>query len=281
MSSSTEAPGLIGIQRAAFDRAERLQRRVSLLQWALAIDAIAAALQRTAIVVYVLAVIALALTTAIIVLEQRVARTRSLGERVRRMTLIAEGLGEKPTSDELLDVGLAAGDMEQEARDRDDPNYFATKTGFGMPRLGEMLEESAFWTCHLLRGSEMRAWWRTLILTVIAVAVVLTALPLVQAEQNLMLGRLICAITLFIISKDVLGAALAYGRAARSVREVMLRLQHCGAQSWPQDRLMRIVGDYNAAVESAPLPRPGLYQRDKDRINRLWAVHKALPATAQ
>jgi len=197
---------------------------------------------------------------------------------VRRATLIAEGLGKLPSADELMEIQAAEAAFADEARVRDDPNYFPAKTAAGPARLCAMMEESAFWTGCLMRKSQSRAWWRVATLMVIALAALLMALPLGAAGQPVVVGRFLCVVTLFIISRDVLGVALAYGRAASGVHDILRRLQRCAVEGCPEDQLIRLFGDYNSTVEGAPLPRPGLYAHEKDQINGLWATYKATPA---
>lgn len=274
-SATDSAPGFIGIQRAALDRAERAQRCVGLLRWALLITAAGATLFSSPLAAYIVASISLGITVYVTFVEHTGARARSLGERVRRLTLIAEGLGRSPPADELLEIRAMASDFENEALARDDANYFASRSGAGLPRFGEMLEESAFWTHHLLSRSERASWAWALVLMGGAGLTLLFALPLLSQPNLIAAGRLMCAVALFIMSRDVIGAALAYSRGTRAVNTVLHRLQSCAALGWPEDHLLRLFGDYNSAVESAPLPRPGLYNRYKQRINSLWATYKA------
>ena len=52
-------------------------------------------------------------------------------------------------------------------------------------------------------------------------------------------------------------------------------------QSWKADKadktadLMLILGDYNASVQSAPMPQSGVYEARRASITKAWDAHKA------
>ena len=64
--------------------------------------------------------------------------------------------------------------------------------------------------------------------------------------------------------------AASYGSSAEEVKDVQARLTLAKASGYPIADLFSIWGDYNSAVESAPIYPPGLYKRHRDELNRLW-----------
>jgi len=76
---ATAPPGLIGIQRAAFDRAEATHQWAGRLQWLLALLAVVAILAPTPVMAYAVAALALGTTAGVIWLEHKGRTARSLG----------------------------------------------------------------------------------------------------------------------------------------------------------------------------------------------------------
>jgi hypothetical protein len=72
------------------------------------------------------------------------------------------------------------------------------------------------------------------------------------------------------VSSDVLGRSLAYTGAAREVDKVYDRLEGIKFSNKPENDLLFIFGDYNAAVEGAPMFASGVYKDNQERLNKLW-----------
>jgi hypothetical protein len=84
------------------------------------------------------------------------------------------------------------------------------------------------------------------------------------------------AFAVFLLSSDVLGAAFTHLRAAGSMNAIRYRLSAARARKYPQGDVLQAMADYNAAVEGAPLPLPGVYRRRENDLNRAWADYKQL-----
>jgi hypothetical protein len=84
---------------------------------------------------------------------------RGQAERVRRATLIMDGLGTSLSPSELKELKARFTATPEEGEKLEDPAYYAATAPPGPARLAEMLDETAFWSCHLLRHSANRAWF--------------------------------------------------------------------------------------------------------------------------
>lgn len=263
-------PKLIGLQRAEFDKAARLQYRILHIQIAITVLACAAVYITDERAAYLTAIFTLALSAYWAWIAWQYRESRSLAERVRRATLIAEGLGVELSAAERRDILVRFSVKSDAGKEYEDPQYYAANAEPGHPRLAEMLEESAFWSSFLLQASARRTW--AVFATFLAASLILlfSTLPFAGTQHWLSGVRVVCGMVVFLVSTDIFGAALAYSSSARAVENVVSRLQTAKASGYPKHDLFVIWGDYNSAVEGAPMFPKGVYARHSNELNRLW-----------
>jgi hypothetical protein len=133
-----------------------------------------------------------------------------------------------------------------------------------------MLGESAFYSSHFLRWSAQRAWFLFIGFLTVSLLLLFATLPFLHSQQWMGEVRVVCSLLVFYVSSDVLGAALSYSSAERVVCNICIRLQRAKAASYPTHDILLILGDYNSAVEGAPLMVPGIYESHRDELDRLW-----------
>jgi hypothetical protein len=268
---------LEGLQRAEFDRCLSLQNTMRIVQIAIAILGAGSAFLNAPIYNMILAAVALILAVAYAWLGNSYKSCRSHAERVRRTTLLSKGLGINISPIERTEMLTLFSSSLEAGRKAQDDNYYASKEQVGKRRLIEMLEESAFWSADLYRHAETRAWIRAgvfLVITVLALIFlpIFTGLGLqaINASQGM------CAILVLFVSGEVIGAALAYREAADAAKSVVQRLQRLKEKSDENlsDDILMILGDYNSAVEGAPMVPAKIYLRRKDKINAHWSDQK-------
>lgn len=201
----------------------------------------------------------------------RYQRTRDAAEAARRAALLVGGLGYSVSADEALAFRTKMTITEEEARKSIDPDYYNTKIPVGPARLSEMLHESAFYTAALQRISAFVMLALFVVLAVAFAAVAFAALPYVQHATALIIMRIFLALLVFWMSADVLGAFLAHRSTAAEIERIKTRLQIARKDGYPPDDVMLIMGDYNAAVGSAPESVPWAYEACRDRLNGMWA----------
>ena len=263
---------LLGLQRAEFQKAAGLQTWLGRIQVFIALGGVAGVFITQPIATYATAIVSLILAVVYAWISVSYRSSRSLAEQVRRATLLAGGLGIQISPAERRDILTRFSVNEDEGRRYEDPNYFASRADLGPRRLTEMLEESAFWSADLYRESAKRSW-RWFIGFIVAAVCMLLVLPLISGPGWIDGARVICVMLVLFVSNEALGTTLAYQDAAEATGDVVSRLQRVKADGYRQEDLLLILGDYNAAVEGAPMHPEGLYEERKGRLNELWAQH--------
>lgn len=200
----------------------------------------------------------------------RYQRTREAAEVARRAALLIGGLGYKMSPDEALAFRTKMTITAEEAAKAANADYYNTKIAPGPARLAEMLHESAFYSAELQRISSFVMLALFAVLAVGFAAVAFAALPYVEHATALIIMRVILALLVFWMSADVLGAYVAHRSTAAAIEQVKTRLQIARKDTYPLDDIMLILGDYNAAVGSAPESVPWVYDLCAERLNRMW-----------
>lgn len=270
MASTNGLHKIIGLQRAEFAKAAHLQGRILYTQIAIALLGAIAIFIHDDVTTYIMTIITLFLTALWLFLDTQYTRSRTVAEQARRYALIAGGIGRPVTNDETRNLLARFTVNESEGRVHEDKTFYAASSEPGEHRLVEMLEESAFWSTHLLRLSARHSWFKFAAFAVTAMTMLLGILPFLGDQQLLDAAKLVCAVLAVVISKDVFGEALSYTYAFQEVEHVGSRLQKIKASGHPWSDLLLVMNDYNSVVEKAPLFVTGLYQKNKERLNRLW-----------
>jgi hypothetical protein len=155
-------------------------------------------------------------------------------------------------------------------------DYFATVFPAGAGRVAEMIDESAFFTANTQRRSG--EWMLLIVFFALVVAgLAWFALgPQLGGDARINAARLVLALAVFLLSSDVLGGAFAHLRAATSMAAVRYRLSGSRTREHLHGDVVQAMADYNAFVEGAPLPLPGVFKRRQADLNRAWQEYKRL-----
>jgi hypothetical protein len=206
---------LVGLQRVAFARAARRQRTTLFLQVIIALVAGVTVYVPERYGAYPAALITMLLGIAYAMMSWFYKDARYLAERIRRITLLAGGLGSTVPTAERQDI-LARFSQKSlaEGTTLADPSYF---TAHGPPSaqcLAEMLEESAFWTYHQLRLCAKISWITFGVFLFLFIFMLFSILPFITTESALSNVRVICAMLILLVSNDVFGNAQDYTTAS-------------------------------------------------------------------
>jgi hypothetical protein len=257
---------LIGRQKAEFKLAARLRTRVLQAQMGIGLLGVATVFTANDTVLYAAAVVGLVLALIWLGLTIRMAEVRSHAERIRRATMIAGALGITLDGAEMLELANDGHASQADADKLHDPNYFASNAPAGVPRLVEMLEESAIWTTNLSKVAAEEAWWTFGASVLVTLLALFGGLTFFQISQVQTVGRVFFAMLVVLLSADFLGAAISYGRVRHETQRVVDRLQRLRAPGATLEAAMIVFADYNAAVEDAPVFSNGLYPRHAARL---------------
>lgn len=261
---------LIGLQRAEFNKAAKLQLWILRVQVFIAIVAGAAVFVEDSVVAYSATIAAVTLALVWAWLGWSYRESRGQAERSRRATLLMDGLGVQVSSGELRDLEASFTISPEEGAKHEDPNYYATQAPPGDARLAEMIEETTFWSADLMHYSARRTWILFIVFLGLGLAFLFAAVPWSGNEEIKGGVRVFCALLTLLVSTDVLGAAFSYGNAAKALKSMLPRLEAVRALGYPRADLLLLLADYNSAVEGAPMYPPGIYDKRRDRLNKLW-----------
>lgn len=274
MADAAAVDVLLTHQRAELGRAEWFRGWSLALQFLVALLAAASVFSDDGAHLLALAGVGVLVLAVWLVCDTYYRRHRSAGDQARRLLLILHGFGEEVAELGVIQSGFTASVAKLGAVPIGD--YFATVVPAGAGRVAEMIDESAFFTADTQRRSG------ELMLLILFFALVAVGLawfafaPQVDGSVRVITARVLLAFAVFLLSSDVLGAAFAHLRAAASMDAIRYRLSAARARAYPQGDVLQAMADYNAAVEGAPLPLPGVYQRRQDDLNRGWADYKRL-----
>jgi hypothetical protein len=267
---------LIGYQRAEFDAASSLRGWLIICQFMIALSIAGSVFTDEHSALLYLALAALGLSVIYISLDRRYEDHRALAERARRLTLIYGGLcGDQIDQSELLDLKSSFLVSEERAVKSFKPGYFASKLPSGACRLGEMLEESSFWTCKL---QSLSAWHMGIIaggFVAIGIFAFWGLVPTSDREVQITVVRVVLALIAFVLSSDVWGAVFGHINLSQEARRIQMKLGALRAKGYPMPDLMIVLNDYNAATQAAPLSVPWAYKFSQERLNTLWAQYEA------
>jgi len=260
---------LVARQRAEFDLASNLQRRLLLLQGGVAGLGALSIFLTHALASYLLAIASMLLACYWTYTAIMGRKVRGQAERARRATLLIEGLGDPISPSEMRNLwaGFAAPDSAAQARE--DEGYYDARESPGVVRLVEMVEETSFWSYRLMQASA-RAMWGWFALSVLLAIIILLAVQVADISAGQWIARMICLLLTFAVSFEILGAALAYQASSEDLAKFGARIEAVRATDHSLADVLMLLFDYNAAVEGAPMFVPGLYDREKDKLNALW-----------
>ncbi|MES0133618.1 hypothetical protein NKJ88_01460 [Mesorhizobium sp. M0016] len=266
---------LVGYQRAEFAKSAKRRVVLFILQLAVAIPAAASVLVTDDLWIYVLAIASALLLVLWWVAFVIYQRARTAAQTARRAALLIGGLGGDLSPGATLAFRRAMTVSEETAKTYEKGDYYGSQYPVGSARLGEMIEESAFYSAHMQRMSSFAMLGILIIFAIAFAAIAFAALPFISHATTLTILRVFLALLVFAMSSDVLGAFLSHRAAARDIETVRMRLQLARQNGFPPTDVLLLMGEYNVAVETAPESVPFAYEFSEVRLNRLWAEYMA------
>ncbi|MCE4222767.1 hypothetical protein HCU64_03305 [Methylobacterium sp. C25] len=272
MALSSE--NLVGYLRAEFSKAARRRVWLFFVQLAIAVPAAISVVVSDAILTYILALIGVALLIFWWALNASYLAARNAAHSARRAALLSGGLVEQFSPSEIMSLKSRLTVSEVTAKSFEKTDYYASKLPIGASRLGELLEESAFYSADLQRASATCMLVIIVIFTAIATLAAVAAVPFFQRDTTLLIVRIGLAVLVFAMSSDLLGAYVAHKSAARAIEEVRARLITADRSGYPFPDVLLAMMDYSSAVESAPESVPFAYRFTEKDLNQRWAEYQ-------
>ena len=261
---------LLGLQRAEFNRAESMAVHSNKAQVVMILISVIAIFIDEALLIYFLSVCNLLIAILWVYLSTQAKESHSVAERARRAVLFSNALGIKLSGKSYTDLKMSFHVNEKDGEQYEDENYFKTEQEYGNQKLAEIVEESAFWSKHLLKLSSKRYWVYfgvTLSISILA----LLLLPLFNiGSLDILAYQVFCLILIWLVTGNLFTTATAFMNTANSIDNIEARLDKMSSNEESTQDVLVIVSDYNALVENAPTIPSDLYEKNKDKLNALW-----------
>jgi len=272
---SITADDLVGYQRAEFAKASNWRLILLVVQFLAVVPTALSVVVTDEHVLYFLAAIGPALLILWWVARGTYRRARAAAQAARRASLIMGGLGVALSPEEHQRLRQFFTVDEPDAKSHANPSYYATGAPPGVRRLGEMLEESAFYSkeVHRVSGDAMSALFIGFV--VIAIVAAIVSAPYADRPTLVTAIKVWLAILVFLLSSDVLGAMTEHREAARIAESVQNRMTAAHAKDFPEGDVLLAMVDYNNAMEGSPEAVPGVFGSMEARLNQRWAEYKA------
>lgn len=273
LSESSGAFGLDQLlthQRAELDNSQKLQMMVITVQVVLAALAAASVFHNDNGTLLRFALGGFALAAVWLWLGRKHRMHRSAGDLARRVVLLGSGLGDTLSPEQRLRV-FDAFTVPIEGRPLiREEGYFSSRAASGPRRLAEMIEESAFWTADLQRSSAAALRWLLAAGCACLALYAWITLPGMPHDAQISFARVLVAILVFLVSSDVVGAALSHQESARAIGEILRRVEAAAARDHPASDVLLLMADYNSAVETAPVALPFAMAFRQKTLSRRW-----------
>ena len=271
---SISANDLVGYLRAEFDKASKWRLILLVVQFLAVVPTALSVVIAGETLLYLLAIVGPILIVVWWIVRGVYRRARSAAHSARRASLILGGLGAEFSPEEYQRLRQVFTVDEGLAEAKINPDYYASGAPPGYRRLGELLEESAFYSkdIHRMSGNAMGALFVGFI--ALAVAAALASVPFTDRVTAITGIKVVIAILVFLLSSDVFGAMTEHREAFREAESVQSRMAAAHAKGFPQGDVLLAMTDYNNAMESAPEAVPGVFASMENRLNRRWAEYK-------
>lgn len=265
---------LVGYLRAEFAKAASRRVWLFFIQLLIAVPAAISVVVTDAFWTYVLALVGVGLLIGWWALNTSYQAARNAAHSARRAALLSGALVERFSPSEIMSLKSRLTVSENTARAFEKSDYYASKLPPSPARLGEMLEESAFYSADLQKASATCMLVIIVVFAAVATVAALAAVPFVERDTTLLVVRIGLAVLVFAMSSDVLGAYVAHKSAARAIEEVRTRLIAADRSGYPLPDVLLAMMDYSSAVESAPESVPLAYRFSEKDLNQRWSEYQ-------
>ncbi|NQY15536.1 MAG: hypothetical protein HRT81_17035 [Henriciella sp.] len=261
---------LVGYQRASFERAALWRNWTLLGQLLVAIPGVLSIFVTDEQFLYLLAIGGFVLLILVGIFNRNYQHHRNGAETARRATLIIEGVDHHVTAEEKKTLLEQMSVSSKIAAEKNDPNWFATKEPASQKRLLEIIEESSFFTRYLQSTSALVMGTVFALTVIILIVAIFTLIPMSETETLVVVARLALAILVFLLSSGTLFSALAHFSAWNSAKTIQSRANLAKVRGAGLADTLLIMGDYNSAVEQAPMVVPFVYKFHAKALNERW-----------
>jgi hypothetical protein len=198
-------------------------------------------------------------------------------EAVLRKLDFRDSFGWEITHEEMSDLVV---DCPSRLRRRvpppTDDNYFASKQTVGVVKGLENLQESAWWTKHLVKRMGHLTLFLTIAVTLLSLLVLLVSIHALRGNEEALatVGRVVTSALMLILSLGLVRLTLAYyqfGKKADLIEREAGRLLKAGADELEAVKLWH---DYQVSRATAPLIPSSLWRWMNKDLNEAWLAYR-------
>lgn len=265
---------LVGYLRSEFGRTAKIRVWLFIIQLLVAVPGAVAVVVVDVTTTYVLAVSGAFLLTIWWGLNFFYQRGRAAAQAARRAATLIGGLGRNISANEISSLRDKMTVSLETAKANAKGDYYATKLPHGSARLGEMIEESAFYSAELQKISANIMLLLIGLFALVFTLIAFSAFPFVEKGNVITILRIVLAIFVFVMSSDVIGAWALHRSATNSLNDIKSRLKVARIAGFPDTDVMLIMADYNSAIEAAPESVPYAYSCREESLNARWKQYQ-------
>lgn len=260
--------------RAEFDSANSLKLWLFILAFLISIPAVLSILTSDNNVLYWLAIINFFLLLVWWLVNSSYQKARSASLAARRAAMLLNGLGGTLHRTTIADLNERFNVDLDKAPQMDATGYYCSTKNYSPERLAELTEESAFYSSRTHSYSADLMLGLVCVFLAIFAAVLFFALPTATNSSQIWLTRVFLAATVFFLSSDVLGRALAHRFAAQELKRIQRQCMMGADGHLGEVDILILLLDYISAMEGAPETVPLAFRgKQKEKIHKDWDIY--------
>lgn len=198
----------------------------------------------------------------------------SLGEKIRRVYMLKDGLGINPSEGDLATIQY---ELENELPRKVNISevYYESKSKAGPQRLVENVRESSFFTFKLSNVAGTLFFGITILGVILSIVGYVLLVNEASSDSVLPISRAFILGLTFWVCGDLLSLAIKYNKTFRSAENIFNKsselLKH--PELSEHDSLV-LFGEYNCVMISAnPIPN-WIFRAKQSRLNKAWSSRK-------
>jgi len=260
---------LLAYQRAEHERAEKLGRIASWVDYPIMIVAVADVLFSSHSISIAIVGLLLGIGRYLSIFSS--GQSQAVAERARRSVVLQNGLGIELSGKAFTDLYSAFSASEESASKHFDPDYYDSQQERGPTRLAELLEESVFWSKNLCKTASFWAGVKFFL----ALLILIVSLLLVASEggetARVLAPQVFCIVIATLVTGGLFARAVVFGLTATQLDDIEGRVPS-GSDSL--EAILPVFEDYNAVIQAAPVIPSKFYRMKRDTLNELWRDRK-------
>lgn len=219
------------------------------------------------------AIAALVVQAAAFACRVLMGKSYSLGEKIRRLAMLKDGLGIEPSAQDVTTIATRLGFPDGSGRSFVG-EYYASKASHGQTRLFEILDECAYWTAQ---GAGVTRNYLGVGLGVAFFVVLFALLVSLQAGvSNDKAVKVFISTFAFIALGDLASLFLKFHSLAKSANDMLSRCASLAKTTQLDNQPLIEAGEYNCALASAGTPIPNwVYKRKQSHWNAVYEARRA------